>query len=105
MNGNYILICDYNELEEGSTIIVKTGDTEILLAKDQGEIYAVGAYCSHDGGRMEAHEVIDGQVECPRHGAMFDIRTGKPTLMPAVFGIDTYPVKVENGQIFLHYEE
>ncbi|MBZ0264101.1 Rieske 2Fe-2S domain-containing protein [bacterium] len=94
-------VCKKDDIEEGKTKIVEVNGREILLAKDQGEVFALGAYCSHDGGRMDADEVYDGQVECPRHGAMFDIRTGEATMMPAVYGIDSFDVEIKDGDVYI----
>jgi len=49
--------------------------------------------------------VLDYQIECPRHGARFDIRTGAVTRLPATDPIPTYPVKIEDGLIYIEEPE
>ena len=66
-----------------------------------GELYALEDRCSHDDGPLVEGdwEPERGVVECPRHGATFDIRTGRPLTLPAYEPVDTYGVVVEDGQI------
>ena len=60
---------------------------------------AIDNVCTHDGGVLGEGELDDCQVECPRHGARFDLVTGEVTSLPAVFPVNAYPVRVVNGEI------
>ena len=60
---------------------------------------AVDNVCTHDGGTLGEGELDDCQVECPRHGARFELATGRVTALPAVFPVNAYPVRVVNGQV------
>lgn len=71
----------------------------LLIANWQGTYFATQDLCTHDGGNLGEGELVDGAIECPRHGARFDLKTGRPTL-PAMFPIKTFPVKVE-GDVLL----
>ena len=64
-----------------------------------GSLYAIEDRCSHDDGPLceGDFDVEDGYAVCPRHGAHIDIRTGEPLTLPAVFPVETFPVRVENG--------
>jgi len=102
MAGRYTKACAESDIEEGKTRVVAIESKPVILAKFGGEIFALEGICSHDGGEFGANEkVIDGQIECPRHGARFDIKTGEATRMPAVVGINSYDAKVENGDIYV----
>src|SRR5512141_3091842 len=72
----------------------------ILIANWEGTFFATQDLCTHDNGPLPEGELIDGEIECPRHGAHFDLRTGRPT-MPAVIPIKTYPVKVEDDMLLV----
>jgi 3-phenylpropionate/trans-cinnamate dioxygenase ferredoxin subunit len=66
-----------------------------------GEYYAIEDRCSHDDGPLCEGDFDDetGVVVCPRHGANFDIRSGRPLTLPAVVPVETFPVRVDDGII------
>ncbi len=101
----FIKACDETEIIEGKIKTVELKDRPIAIARFEGTIYAIDNICTHDGGNLGEGNVVKGQVQCPRHGARFDLKTGQVTRMPAVIGINTYEVKVENGQVFVAIPE
>ena len=102
MVNQYIKACSVNDIKEGKTKVVTVESKPVILVKSGGGIFALDGICSHDGGEFGADEkVIDDQIECPRHGARFDIKTGEATRIPAVVGINSYDVKIENGDIYV----
>ena len=69
-------------------------------------LYAIEDRCSHDDGPLAEGE-FDPEtctVECPRHGSLFDLKTGKPMTLPAYVPVDTYPVIIEDETIKLEVE-
>ncbi|MFZ0389364.1 MAG: non-heme iron oxygenase ferredoxin subunit [Calditrichia bacterium] len=80
-------------------------DNPVAVFKLEDGFYAIDDTCSHARASLSIGEVFDGEVECPLHGAAFDIRTGKNLSMPAVVPVKSYPVKVENGDILIEIEE
>jgi 3-phenylpropionate/trans-cinnamate dioxygenase ferredoxin subunit len=101
----YELACAESELEEGKVKTIELKGQPIAIARYQGKIYAVDNICTHDGGHLGEGNVIQGQIQCPRHGARFNLATGLVTRMPAVFGINTYEVKIEDGQVYVAVPE
>jgi 3-phenylpropionate/trans-cinnamate dioxygenase ferredoxin subunit len=77
------------------------GGDEILICNADGEFFAIADVCSHDGGALDQGELEDCRIACPRHGALFDIRTGEALTLPAILPIATYPVEVAGDEIFL----
>jgi len=75
-------------------------ETVIILNVD-GEFYCIADLCTHDDGPLEDGPVDGHSIECPRHGACFDIRTGAVLTLPATVAIPTYLVKVEDGDIYI----
>ena len=89
-----------DDIEPGTAIVVTAGPRRLALCRaEDGDFYAIDYVCTHDGGPLGEGDVFGCEIECPRHGARFDVRTGAVTALPAVFPIATYPVTVENGEI------
>ncbi len=98
-----VKVAESKDILMGGKIIVEIDGVEIAVFNvDNEQYYAVEDVCSHDGGPLGEGELIDTyQVECPRHGGRFDIRTGQALVMPAFEAIEAFPVTVQNGDIFL----
>jgi 3-phenylpropionate/trans-cinnamate dioxygenase ferredoxin component len=94
-------ICPVDELPPGAKRVVDWEDLEIGIVNCNGDILAIEDRCSHDNGDlMEGDVDVDKcTVECPRHGSLFDLRTGKPLTLPAYVPVDTFAVVVEDGVI------
>jgi 3-phenylpropionate/trans-cinnamate dioxygenase ferredoxin subunit len=95
----YHKIADVSELASGEQLYVEIGNLELVVFNIAGEIFAIGDVCTHDGAPLGEGEIEDYEVVCPRHGARFDVRSGKVTALPAVEDIPAYPVRVAGGQI------
>ena len=80
-------------------IVVEIEEKNILVTKINGEFYAVENNCTHENLSLNGGQVYDGQIQCPHHGARFDIKTGKATQFPAVMELKTYKVKIENDNV------
>ncbi len=98
---DFVSVAKINEIEEGQVKVVRVGDAPIGLAKVDGEFFAFADVCTHDDGPVAEGELDDYIIECPRHGAKFDIRTGKVRQLPAVTPIPVYAVKVEGDTVWV----
>ncbi len=72
----------------------------ILIANWQGTLFATQDLCTHDNGKLGDGELADGAIECPRHGARFDLQTGRGT-MPALLPIKTFSIKIQDNQVLV----
>ena len=97
----FVKICTENEIAEGQVKTFEINDMAIAVARFEGQVYALDDVCTHDGGDLGAGAVVRGQIQCPRHGARFDLKTGAVTQMPAIFPIGTYEVRIENGDVLI----
>lgn len=87
------------DVPEGRAITIQIGTKRLALARVGGTVYAIDDVCTHDGGPL-GEGILDGySIECPRHGATFDVRTGRATRLPAVAPVKTYQVRVEGDDI------
>ncbi|NMP21182.1 non-heme iron oxygenase ferredoxin subunit [Sulfobacillus sp. DSM 109850] len=96
---------DVAEVQEGRPALVVLGDTEVAVFRVENEFYAIDDLCSHAEASLSEGEQFGYIVECPRHGGRFDIRTGKAKHFPAFSPVRTFPVKVEDGSIYIDVEE
>ncbi len=86
-------------------IRVTIGEERIAMFRIGNEVFAVGDRCSHAEASLAEGEVFGTEVECPRHGSEFDLRTGEALSLPATRPVPTYPVSIEDGTVYLHLEE
>jgi 3-phenylpropionate/trans-cinnamate dioxygenase ferredoxin component len=93
-----------SELADESAVKVEVGGTPVCLARTQGEVLAVNDVCSHADVSLSEGDVEDGTVECWLHGSRFDLRTGRPTGLPATKPVATYPVTIEGDDVFVDVE-
>ena len=94
-------IARIEELKEGIPISVKLDKAEIFVVLTGGSVYAMEGKCSHYGGPLREGLINEKAVTCPWHNARFDITTGKMTAPPALKDLRRFPVKVENGDVYL----
>jgi 3-phenylpropionate/trans-cinnamate dioxygenase ferredoxin subunit len=99
-------VCPVSELPPGARRIIEWEDLEIGVFNCGGELLAIEDRCSHDNGPLAEGEVDEAActVECPRHGSLFDLRSGAPKTLPAYVAVDTFPVRVEDDMIKLEVE-
>jgi 3-phenylpropionate/trans-cinnamate dioxygenase ferredoxin component len=97
----FIRVAAEKDVAEGQVRVVLANGKRIALCKTGGSFYAIDDRCTHDNGPLGEGQMIDGEVECPRHGARFDVHTGKAMCLPAVGAVTTYPVEVRDGDIFV----
>ncbi|NKB75967.1 MAG: Rieske 2Fe-2S domain-containing protein [Gammaproteobacteria bacterium] len=88
-----------SDLTPGNHMVIDVEDAMVLIVNLDGEFYAIEDVCTHDGSEISSGCVVDGCIECPRHGARFDIKTGEVTAPPAYEPIDTFPVQVIGGMV------
>jgi 3-phenylpropionate/trans-cinnamate dioxygenase ferredoxin subunit len=95
----FVQIAEVNELPPGDRLFVTIDQAQIIVFNLAGILYAIGDVCSHDGNVLDDAPFEGQDVVCPRHGAHFDIRTGKAVALPAVVDIPAYPVRIRGTYI------
>ncbi len=97
-----IKVARVSEIPAGGSHLVEVDNVRVALFNLDGEIFAIEDVCTHDGGPLVEGAVVNGcLVECPRHGARFDIRTGAAVRFPAFEATATYTVRVEGDDVWL----
>jgi 3-phenylpropionate/trans-cinnamate dioxygenase ferredoxin subunit len=95
----YVTVGSTEDLMEGERLFVEIDGTPIVIFRIADQLFAIQDLCSHDDGTLGDGELEGYDVICPRHGAHFDIQSGKALAMPAVVDIKAYVVRVLNKQI------
>lgn len=102
MTENFAKAASVSELPVGGRKLVEIDGVRIAIFNLDGDLHAIEDVCTHDGGPLVEGEVTNvSQVECPRHGARFDIRTGAALCMPAFEATNTYAVEIDGDDIFV----
>lgn len=92
-------VCSVSEIPPGAAKVYEMGDRAIAVCNVGGQFYAVDDVCTHDEASLEQGQVEGYEIECPRHGARFDVRTGAVTALPAVVPIETFGVRVQGEDV------
>lgn len=88
-----------DDIPVGKVGVFDVGSTRVALCNVDGAYYAIDDVCTHDGGSLDQGELDGCEIECPRHGARFDVRSGAVTQLPAFRPVQTFPVRVQDGLV------
>ncbi len=103
--GKWVALASETDFQDRPVKVVEYDGERIALFRLSDGIYAIDDECSHATASLAEGRVEDHVVECPRHGARFDIRTGKHLCFPAVTPVTSYPVKLEGGKIYVYVDD
>jgi 3-phenylpropionate/trans-cinnamate dioxygenase ferredoxin component len=93
-------IATVDELPPGGRKPVVIDDTPALLLRVGDDFYAIEDVCTHDGQPLTDGPLTGCEITCPRHGARFDVRTGKPLCMPATEPVQTFEIQIRDKAVF-----
>jgi 3-phenylpropionate/trans-cinnamate dioxygenase ferredoxin subunit len=94
-------VCRFDELQDGKTFPATVDNLDIVLIREGDTVYALEDNCSHQDFPLALGEVKGGTVTCKAHGSRFDLATGKALNPPAFAPVAVYPIKVENGEVYV----
>lgn len=94
-----------SDIAAGTVAVFEVDGVSVCVANLDGEnFYAIDNICTHDGGPLGEGKLAGETVECPRHGARFDVKTGAVRALPAVRPVRTYPVTVEGEEVYVEVD-
>lgn len=96
---DWVDVAAQDDLPEGSISLVDVDGTEVAVFNIGGQFYAIEDVCTHDGGTLAEGEVQGFEIECPRHGARFDLRSGRVTAPPAYEDVTTFQVRIRDHRV------
>ena len=98
---DFVTVAKTSDVPDPGRVIVEVDETLVVLIQAGGQYYAIDDVCTHDGGPLGEGELAGYTIACPRHGAKFDVRDGRPLCAPATQPLRSYPVKVEGSRVFV----
>lgn len=101
----WVEVAGLADMEEGQGVRVCHQGRVVAVFLAEGELYAVDDRCTHAEASLSEGEVFDTEVECPLHGAVFDLVTGEALTFPATRPVATYPTRVEDGRVQVQVPE
>ncbi|MDO5068272.1 MAG: non-heme iron oxygenase ferredoxin subunit [Propionibacteriaceae bacterium] len=96
---SFIAVGQVDELVEDTPLAID--EHELAIVRHEGEYFAIHNLCSHGHVALSEGDVADHTIECYLHGSRFDLRTGRPTCLPATEPVPVYPVRIEGDQILV----
>ena len=97
----FMRVANKDDVPVGEVRVFDVDGRNIALANVSGDFYAIDNVCTHDGGPLGEGYLWDTEIECPRHGARFDVTTGQVMALPAVLPVRTYPVQLNGDEVLV----
>lgn len=101
----WVTVAKKREIPEGGTRAFSIEGRQIAITYVKGEFYAYLNACSHMDLPLEEGRLAGTVLECPHHGATFDLKTGEALSMPAVTSLEMYKIKVEGEDIQIELQD
>ena len=101
----YLRACALTDVADGEALGVEVAGEPVAVVRTEGEVFAIRDVCSHAEVPLSEGEVDGCTIECWLHGSRFDLRTGKPTGMPATEPVPVYPVKIEGDDVLVAIDQ
>lgn len=100
-DSDFVKVAAVSELPPGDMKAVDVGDEQVLLVNVDGAVHACDDICTHAYASLSEGDLAGAEVECPLHGAVFNVATGKALTPPAVDALRTFAVRVEGDDILV----
>jgi 3-phenylpropionate/trans-cinnamate dioxygenase ferredoxin subunit len=94
-------VCSVAEVPTNEALAVIAGEWDVAIARNGDEFFAIQDVCSHAEVALSEGEVTDCTIECWMHGSRFDLRTGKPTGLPATEPVATFPIEIRGEDVYV----
>ncbi len=102
---DFVKVASVSDIPDPGKRLIEVDDRLVVLFHVGGSFYAIDDVCTHDGGPLSEGDLADHRIACPRHGAQFDIRSGKALTMPATEDTVSHEVKVEGGDVYVRIND
>ncbi len=102
---HYFSVATRADIEPGEVFVADVEGQRLAICNVDGEFFAIEDSCSHDGSSFDQTDLEGSEIFCPRHGAVFDVKTGAVLGAPATAPVDTFPVRLEGDTIQVGIEQ
>lgn len=97
----FVKVANKDEIPPDSIKLVKVAEHDVALCRHGDEFYVLENRCTHEDAPLNEGSLVDGELECPWHGAHFDLKSGNATCLPAVTGVSTYEVELRGNEVWV----
>ena len=97
----FLLACATSDVPSDGALGLTVGDHDVAIARDGDEFLAVQDLCSHAHVALSEGDVEDCAIECWLHGSRFDLRSGKPTGLPATEPVPVFAVRIDGDDVLI----
>lgn len=101
----FFRVAGKNDLEDGANRLIEVDERLVILSRIGNDYFCIDDVCTHDGGTLSDGKFEGCEIECPRHGAKFDVRTGKAMCMPATQDTTAHEVKIDGDDVMVKINE
>jgi len=101
----FVLVAKTTDLADPGQMLAEVDDRVVVLLKVGEEFFCLDDVCTHDGGPLSDGRLDDHTIACPRHGAKFDVRTGKALTMPATEDTVAHEVIIRGDEVWVRINE
>jgi 3-phenylpropionate/trans-cinnamate dioxygenase ferredoxin subunit len=102
---SFVKVATRDELPDRGKKVLDIDGRSVALFHVDGNYYAIDDVCTHDGGPLAEGDLIDCEIQCPRHGARFDLKTGRPLCMPAIEPVAVHLVEIRGDDIYVAIQD
>ena len=101
----FVKVASRDSLPPGAKLMIEIDGRSIAVFNVEGSFYAIDDICTHDGGPLADGDFEGAEIQCPRHGARFDVRTGQALCLPAFEPVTTHRVEVRGDDVFVALDD
>ncbi|HKZ45129.1 MAG TPA: Rieske (2Fe-2S) protein [archaeon] len=97
----FVKIASVKDMKPGNLIAINEGGKDVLAVNLDGKYYAIGNICTHKGCKLSKGKLKGESIQCPCHGSVFDVKSGRVLKGPAVQPQPIFQVKIENNEVLV----
>ena len=98
---DFVKVADLSEIPPGDMKAVDLGEDQILLVNVAGALHACDDICSHSYASLSEGDLDGREIQCPLHGAIFNVVTGAVITPPATEPLRTFQVRIEGNDVLV----
>jgi|TARA_B110000196_G_C20647789_1_gene431554 3-phenylpropionate/trans-cinnamate dioxygenase ferredoxin subunit len=99
-----IFVCKADEITNGQCKSFNLDEHRYLISNVNDTYFSIEDVCTHDGEQLSGGKLLGNQISCPRHGALFDVTTGKVKSLPALYDVKSFPVVNKAGDLYIEID-